>query len=219
MSWPLPDSSRSGFLAVARLAGGGMGSERGEARGRALRALVFGIVIFMGVWVLAAAFQWSPAISGILRMIALARDMGGGNRRLWRRDPLARWNESRRRAEGDHRRISRVADADADYRRGGGEKTCEDLNSTLRADCCTLVLVRVLAWMLELELMPAPAPTSSSSVQLSATSAVHAVSFRAYTGVPRLIPCNPAALPSRTAISSRPDDPTTATISPRATSL
>lgn len=61
-----------GFIAVARLAGGGMGSERGEARGRALRSLVFGIVIFMGVWVLAAAFQWSPAISGILRMIALA---------------------------------------------------------------------------------------------------------------------------------------------------
>jgi hypothetical protein len=26
----------------------------------------------MGVWVLAAAFQWSPAISGILRLVALA---------------------------------------------------------------------------------------------------------------------------------------------------
>jgi hypothetical protein len=61
-----------GFLSVARLAGGGLGSSRGEARGRALRALVFGIVIFMGVWVLAAAFQWSPVISGVLQMIALA---------------------------------------------------------------------------------------------------------------------------------------------------
>jgi hypothetical protein len=61
-----------GFLAVARLAGGGMGSERGEAKGRALRAMIFGIGIFMGAWVVAAAFQWSPAISGILRMIALA---------------------------------------------------------------------------------------------------------------------------------------------------
>jgi len=61
-----------GFLSVARLAGGSIGSGRGEARGRALRALVVGIGIFMGTWVLAAAFQWSPAISGILRMIALA---------------------------------------------------------------------------------------------------------------------------------------------------
>lgn len=49
-----------------------MGSDRGEAKGRALRAMIFGILIFMGGWVLAAVFQWSPAISGILRMIALA---------------------------------------------------------------------------------------------------------------------------------------------------
>ena len=61
-----------GFLSVARLAGGSLGGSRGEARGRALRGLVLGIVMFMGAWVLAAAFQWSPAISGILRMIALA---------------------------------------------------------------------------------------------------------------------------------------------------
>lgn len=61
-----------GFLSVARLAGGSIGGGRGEARGRALRALVFGIAIFMGIWVLAAAFQWSPAISGILRTLALA---------------------------------------------------------------------------------------------------------------------------------------------------
>ena len=61
-----------GFLSVARLAGGSIGANRGEVRGKALRGLVFGIALFMGVWVLAAAFQWSPAISGILRMIALA---------------------------------------------------------------------------------------------------------------------------------------------------
>ena len=61
-----------GFLSVSRLAGGGLVSNRGEVRGRALRALVFGIAIFMGGWVLAAAFQWSPLISGILQMIALA---------------------------------------------------------------------------------------------------------------------------------------------------
>ena len=61
-----------GFLSVARLAGGSFGANRGEARGKALRGLVFGIALFMGAWVLAAAFQWSPAVSGILRMIALA---------------------------------------------------------------------------------------------------------------------------------------------------
>lgn len=61
-----------GFLAVARLAGGSFGSTAGEARGRALRALVFGIAILMGIWVVAAAFQWSPAMSGILRTVAFA---------------------------------------------------------------------------------------------------------------------------------------------------
>lgn len=61
-----------GFLSVARLAGGSLGSGRGEAKGRALRALIIGIGIFMGIWVLAAAFQWSPAISAILRLIAFA---------------------------------------------------------------------------------------------------------------------------------------------------
>jgi hypothetical protein len=61
-----------GFLSVARLAGESIGTNRGEARGKALRGLVFGIVLFMGAWVLAAVFQWSPAISGVLRLIALA---------------------------------------------------------------------------------------------------------------------------------------------------
>ena len=61
-----------GFLSVSRLAGGSIGGNRGEERGKALRGLVFGIAIFMGLWVLAALFQWSPAISGILRMVAMA---------------------------------------------------------------------------------------------------------------------------------------------------
>ena len=61
-----------GFLSVARLAGGSLGGNRGEERGKALRGLVLGIGIFMGLWVLAAVFQWSPAISGVLRMIAMA---------------------------------------------------------------------------------------------------------------------------------------------------
>lgn len=61
-----------GFLSVARLAGGIFGGNRGEEKGKALRGLVLGIGIFMGLWVLAAVFQWSPAISGVLRMIAMA---------------------------------------------------------------------------------------------------------------------------------------------------
>lgn len=61
-----------GFLSVARLAGGSFGSNAGEARGRALRALVFGVTIFMGIWVVAAAFQWSPVIAGLLRTVAFA---------------------------------------------------------------------------------------------------------------------------------------------------
>lgn len=61
-----------GFLAVARLAGGSLGSTAGSARGRALRGLVFGIVLFMGAWVVAAAFQWSAGMSAILRIAAFA---------------------------------------------------------------------------------------------------------------------------------------------------
>lgn len=61
-----------GFLAVARLVGGSIGSARGDERGRALRALVIGIVVFMGAWVVGAAFQWSPVLSGVIRMLALA---------------------------------------------------------------------------------------------------------------------------------------------------
>ena len=61
-----------GFLSVARLAGGSLGGNRGEERGKALRGLVFGIGIFMGLWVLAAVFQWSPAISSMLRILAMA---------------------------------------------------------------------------------------------------------------------------------------------------
>jgi hypothetical protein len=61
-----------GFLSVARLAGSSIGGQRGEERGKAFRGLVIGIALFMGTWVLAAAFQWSPTMSSVLRMIALA---------------------------------------------------------------------------------------------------------------------------------------------------
>jgi hypothetical protein len=64
-----------GFLATARLTGGGIRSGRARAlseTGSTLRGLVMGITLYLGMWVVAAAFQWSPIASGILRTLALA---------------------------------------------------------------------------------------------------------------------------------------------------
>jgi hypothetical protein len=64
-----------GFLAMARLTGGGIGmntARRLSAKGGALRGLVLGIVIYLGMWVVASLFQWSPIVSGVLRGVALA---------------------------------------------------------------------------------------------------------------------------------------------------
>lgn len=63
-----------GFLAVARVTGDAIGSSaarRLSLRGAALRALVVGISIFLGLWVLAGAFTWLPIASFALRAIAL----------------------------------------------------------------------------------------------------------------------------------------------------
>jgi hypothetical protein len=64
-----------GFLAMARLTGGGVRSGRARdlsATGSTLRGLVMGITLYLGMWVVAAGFQWSPIASGILRTLALA---------------------------------------------------------------------------------------------------------------------------------------------------
>ena len=64
-----------GFLAMARLTGGGVRSGRARdlsESGSTLRGLVMGITLYLGMWVVAAAFQWSPIASGILRALALA---------------------------------------------------------------------------------------------------------------------------------------------------
>jgi hypothetical protein len=63
-----------GFLAVARLTGGALASDRGttSARGVHLRALVIGLVVYLGVWLLAAAFAWQPFAGAILRAVAIA---------------------------------------------------------------------------------------------------------------------------------------------------
>lgn len=64
-----------GFLAIARITGESVApaaSKRYSARGAALRALVIGVSIYMGLWVLASAFAWAPLVETILRGIAVA---------------------------------------------------------------------------------------------------------------------------------------------------
>ena len=64
-----------GFLAVARITGESVapGTRRGyHAQGAALRALVIGVVLYMGLWVVASAFAWAPMVETVLRGIAVA---------------------------------------------------------------------------------------------------------------------------------------------------
>ncbi len=64
-----------GFLAVARFTGAAItGSVRSGApkRGVSLRALVVGLVLYLGLWLAAAAFSWSPLAGSLLRAAALA---------------------------------------------------------------------------------------------------------------------------------------------------
>jgi hypothetical protein len=64
-----------GFLAIARITGESVApaaSKRYSARGAALRALVIGVSIYMGLWVLASAFAWAPMVGTVLRGVAVA---------------------------------------------------------------------------------------------------------------------------------------------------
>ena len=65
-----------GFVALAQVTGRALLRGRARAtlteRGAALRALITGIILYTGLWVLAAAFAWSPIIGGVLRGIAFA---------------------------------------------------------------------------------------------------------------------------------------------------
>lgn len=63
-----------GFLAVARLTGGALTSDRGTTspRGVHLRALITGLVVYLGIWMIAAVFGWSPIFGAVLRTIAIA---------------------------------------------------------------------------------------------------------------------------------------------------
>jgi hypothetical protein len=62
-----------GFLAVARLTGSlWSGSDSASARGANIRSLLIGLVLYMGLWLLAAIFTWQPIAGAILRGVALA---------------------------------------------------------------------------------------------------------------------------------------------------
>ncbi|HEY9230217.1 MAG TPA: polymer-forming cytoskeletal protein, partial [Gemmatimonadaceae bacterium] len=63
-----------GFLAVARLTGGAAASDRGttSARGVHLRALIIGLVAYLGLWMVAALFAWNPFVGALLRAVATA---------------------------------------------------------------------------------------------------------------------------------------------------
>ncbi len=62
-----------GFMAVARVTGNSVGAgavRRLSSRGSTLRSLMIGIVMYLGLWVLAAALTWAPIPAGVLRAIA-----------------------------------------------------------------------------------------------------------------------------------------------------
>lgn len=65
-----------GFLAVARLTGSiwsrPQNATPASARAANLRSLLIGVTLYMGLWLLAAAFTWQPLAGAILRGIALA---------------------------------------------------------------------------------------------------------------------------------------------------
>ena len=62
-----------GFLAVARFTGRAFsGSRPLPGRRLNLRALLIGISIYVGLWLLAAAFTWNPMAGAVLRAVALA---------------------------------------------------------------------------------------------------------------------------------------------------
>ena len=65
-----------GFLAVARLTGRiwsrADSSSPNAARVANLRALFLGLIVYLGLWLLAALFTWQPFAAAILRGIALA---------------------------------------------------------------------------------------------------------------------------------------------------
>lgn len=63
-----------GFLAVARLTGGALASDRGTTspRGVYLRALMIGLTVYLGIWLASALCAASPVVGPIARAVAIA---------------------------------------------------------------------------------------------------------------------------------------------------
>lgn len=63
-----------GFLGVARLTGGALASGGGTTspRGVHLRGLAIGLVVYLGIWMIAAMLTWSPVVGSVARAIAIA---------------------------------------------------------------------------------------------------------------------------------------------------
>jgi hypothetical protein len=61
-----------GFLAVARFTGRAFSRGPRESRAVHLRALLTGLIVYLGLWFLAAAFVWHPVAGSVLRAVALA---------------------------------------------------------------------------------------------------------------------------------------------------
>lgn len=61
-----------GFLAIARFTGRYFFRGAPTSRGTSLRSLFLGLAIYLGVWLVAAAFVWNPVIGSVLHAVALA---------------------------------------------------------------------------------------------------------------------------------------------------
>ena len=61
-----------GFLAVARFTGRGFYRDSANSRAISLRSLLIGLIIYVGLWFLAAVFVWSPVAGSMLRAVAFA---------------------------------------------------------------------------------------------------------------------------------------------------
>jgi len=61
-----------GFIAVARFTGRAFSKSGPSTRAVSLRSLFVGLLIYVGLWMLAAAFIWSPIAGSMLRAVALA---------------------------------------------------------------------------------------------------------------------------------------------------
>ena len=61
-----------GFIAVARFTGRAFFRSAGEGRAVKLRSLFVGLLIYLGLWLVAAVFISSPVVGSVLRAVALA---------------------------------------------------------------------------------------------------------------------------------------------------